>query len=93
MPKAGALAATARPIRPRPMMPELLAAQLHAEHEVERPAVPAAAPNQPIAFGDPPRDRQNQGPGELGDRFGEHIGRVRHDDAARLAPPATSMLS
>ena len=43
MPNAGALAATARPIRPPADDAELLAAQLHAEHEVERPALPAAA--------------------------------------------------
>ena len=31
--------------------PELLAAQLGAEHEVERPSLPSAGANQPVPFG------------------------------------------
>ena len=83
MPNAGALAATARPMRPRPMIPSCLPRKLDAEHEVERPPLPAAAPHEPIAFGDPPRDGEDQRPRELGGRLGEHVGRVRDDDPAR----------
>ena len=42
MPKAGARAATARADAAEPDDAELLAAQLGAEHEVERPALPVA---------------------------------------------------
>ena len=63
--------------------PELLAAQLRAEHEVERPAFPLAAPHQPLAFRQAPRDREDQRPGEVGHRLGQHIRRVGDDDAAR----------
>ena len=61
---------------------ELLAAQLGAEHEVERPALPAAAPDQALAFGQPARDAEDQRPGEIGGRLGQHVGRVGDDDAA-----------
>ena len=39
---------------------ELLPAEFHAGHEVKRPALPAVASNQPVAFGHPPRDAQDQ---------------------------------
>ena len=68
MPNAGAFAATARPIRPAPDDPQLLAAQLRPEHEIQRPALPAAGAHEPVALGDPPRDAEDQRPGELGDR-------------------------
>ena len=85
MPNAGAFAATARPIRPRPMMPELLAAQLHAEHEVERPALPLPAPNRAAPLRrSAGSTREDQRPGQLRGRFGEHVGRVRDDHAAGL---------
>ncbi len=42
--------------------PELLAAQLHAEHEVERPALPRVRAHQPIALGDAPRRSRGSAP-------------------------------
>ncbi len=80
MPNAGARAATARPMRPRPTRPSCLPRSSDAEHEVERPALPLAAPHQPLAFRQPPRDRQNQRPREIGHRLGEHVRRVGDDD-------------
>ena len=64
--------------------PELLAAQLGAEHEIERPGLPASAPHQAVAFGDTAHDAENQRPGEIGGGLGEHVGRVG-DDHAQLA--------
>jgi hypothetical protein len=64
--------------------PELLAAQLRAEHEVQRPALPAASSDQPLPFPDAPGDGEDQPPGELRDRLGQHVWRVRHDDAPLL---------
>ena len=63
---------------------ELLAAELHAQHEVQRPALPAASPHQPLAFRQPPRHRQNQRPREFRGRLREHVRCVRDDDPARL---------
>ena len=82
MPNARRRAATAWPIRPKPTMPSCLPRSSRAEHEVERPPLPAAAPNQPIAFGDAPRDAEDQRPGEIGGRLGQHVRRVGDDDAA-----------
>ena len=76
------MAATARPIASAADDAQLLAAELAAEHEIERPAFPAVGANQPVSFGDPPGHAQNHRPGQLGDRFGQHIGRVGDDDAA-----------
>ena len=64
---------------------ELLAAQLHAEHVVERPAAPRAGAHHALAFAEPPRDREDQAPGEIGARVGQHVGRVGDGDAARAA--------
>ena len=64
---------------------ELLAAQLHAEHVIERPAAPLAGAHHALAFAEPPRDREDQAPGEIGARVGQHVGRVGHDNAARAA--------
>ena len=83
MPNAGARAATARPMRPRPTSPSCLPRSSDAEHEVERPALPLAPAHQALAFRQPPRDRQDQRPGEIGDRLGQHVRRVGDDDAAR----------
>ena len=69
-------------MRPAPTIAELLAGELHAGQEVERPSLPLAAPQQPIALDEPPRDREDQRPRELGDGFGEDAGRVRDDDPA-----------
>ena len=56
--------------------PELLPAELGAEHQIERPALPLAAAHQPLAFREPSRDREDQPPGEVRDRLGQHVGRV-----------------
>ena len=84
MPNAGALAATARPIRPRPMMPSCLPRSSVPSMKSSAQPSPLAAANQPIAFGDAPRERQNQRPGQLGRRLGQHVRRVGEHHAARL---------
>ena len=61
---------------------ELFAAQLRAEHEVDRPALPRAAPDQPLSFADPPRRGQDQRPGQLRGGLGEHVRRIGDDHAA-----------
>ena len=63
--------------------PELLPVQLGAEHEIERPAFPRAAADNALAFSKPARDGENQRPGEVGNRLGQHVGRVGDDDTAR----------
>jgi hypothetical protein len=59
------------------------AAQFAAEQQIERPPFPLAAAHQPLPLGQPPRDREHQRPCEVGNRFGEHVGGVGDDDAAR----------
>ena len=83
MPNAGARAATARPIRPRPMMPSCLPPSSMPSMKSSAQPFHAAAPNQPLAFPDASRDRQDERPRELGGRLREHVRRVRDDDAAR----------
>jgi len=63
--------------------PELLAAQLRAQHEVEGPAFPFAPSNEPLALGKTPCDCEDERPGEIGHRFGEDVRRVRHNHATR----------
>ena len=63
---------------------ELLAAQLGAEHEIERPARPPAAADQAVSFGDAPRKREQQRPGQLRRGLREHVWRVRDRHTARL---------
>ena len=64
--------------------PELLASELGAEQEIEGPSLPVAASQQALAFRQPPRDGQNQRPREVGDRLGQHIGRMSDEHATRL---------
>ena len=71
---------------------ERLAAQLVAEHEVERPPLPGAASNQAIALADAARDVHDERPREIGGRLGQHIGCVGHDDAALRCAACTSTL-
>src|SRR5438477_11847194 len=51
---------------------ELFAFQLGAEHEVEGPAFPLAAPDEPLPFTDAPRDAENECPREIRGRIDEH---------------------
>ena len=67
----------------QPHQPELLATQLGAEHEVERPPLPRACADDPLALRQAPGDREDQRPREIGHRLGEHVGRIRDDHAAR----------
>ena len=83
MPNAGALAATALPMRPPPMMPSCLPRSSMPSMKSSAQALPGARPHQPIALADTPRDAEDQRPRELRDRLGEHVGRVGDDDAAR----------
>ena len=85
MPNAGALSATAPADAADADETKLLAAQLHAEHVIERPAAPLAGANHSLAFAKTPRDREDQAPGEIRTRIGEHVGRVRDRNAARPA--------
>ena len=65
---------------------ELLAAQLHPEHVVERPALPTAPRRtHALAFAEPPRDGEDQRPGEVGARVGQHVRRVGDLDARARA--------
>ena len=61
---------------------ELLASEVHAEHEVERPALPVAAADHTLAFGNPAREGQNHRPGEISHSLCEHIGGIGDGDAA-----------
>ena len=83
MPNAGALAATARPIRPRPMMPSCLPRS--SMPSMKSSAQPFQSPraDEAIALGDPPRRGEDQPPRQLGRRLGQDVGRVRHHDPAR----------
>ena len=93
IPNAGARAATARRDPAEPDEPELLAAQLGAEHEVERPAL-ATRRAEPAARLPTSRRvmREDQRPREVGDRLGQHVRRIGDDDAAGRARKPTSML-
>ena len=84
MPNAARLGGDRATYPPAADEPELLAAELHPEHEVERPPSPFAATNQPIAFGDAARERKDQRPGELGGRLREHVRRIREHHTSRL---------
>jgi hypothetical protein len=57
--------------------------QLHAEHEVEGPALPSAAAHEAVALRHAPRDVHDQRPGQVGSRLGEDIRRVGNDNASR----------
>jgi hypothetical protein len=72
MPKAGAFSATA----------ELPASKLHAEQVIQRPAFPIAAPKLPLALAKTTRDAENEGPGEIRASVRQHVGCVRHHNAA-----------
>ena len=86
MPNAGALAATARPMRPRPMMPSCLPRS--SVPSMKSSAQPFQPPRRTSRSPSPMRrvDREDQRPGQLGGRLGEHVRRVGDDDAARAAP-------
>ena len=82
MPNAGARAATARADAADADQAELLARS--SMPSMKSSAQPFHWPLRmsALAFRQPPRDRQNHRPGEVGDRFGQHVRRVRDDDAA-----------
>ena len=63
--------------------PQLPISNLGADHEIEREPFPFASPDHAIAFHDAAGDRQNQRQRHVGGRFGQHVGRVRQDDALR----------
>jgi hypothetical protein len=84
MPNAGAFAATARPMRPCPMIPSCLPRS--SVPSMKSSAQPFHAPRRRSRSPSPTRlaRRQDQPPCELGDRPGQHVRRVRHDDAPAL---------
>ena len=68
---------------PKPDDAELPLADVGSDHEVEREPLPFAAANDAIAFDDAARDREDQRDRHVRRRFGQHVGRVRQDDALR----------
>ena len=64
---------------------ELLASQFHAQHVVQRPATPGTGADDAFTFAQAARHRQDQRPGEVGARIGQHVGRVGDRHAARAA--------
>ena len=54
-----------------------LAGQAAAQHEIEAPSLPRARAHKPLAFAEPSRDGQDEGPGEIRRRIRQHIRRVR----------------
>ena len=70
-------------MRPEPDDAELSLPHLRSDHEVEREPLPLAATDDTIAFDDAPRDRQDERDRHVRGRFGQHVGRVREDDALR----------
>ncbi len=64
---------------------ERQAGEAAAEHERRRPLPRLAAAQEAVAFRNTPREREHERDRHLGRRVGEHVGRVRHDDAAALA--------
>ena len=69
------------PMRPEPDDAELPAAQLHAEQLVERPSLPVAAPQHPLAFAQPAGHGQDQRQREIGRGIRQDVRRVGDDDA------------
>ena len=80
-PNGTALAATACPVTVANDA-QCLPVQFVAEHEVQRPAFPAATPDQTIAFTDAAGDVHDERPGKVGGCLGQHFRRVGDDDAA-----------
>ena len=62
---------------------ELLAVEARAEHELERELPLVSAPDEAVALGDPPEEREHQADRELRRGPRQHIGRVGDDDVAR----------
>src|SRR5579859_5885152 len=56
-----------------------------AEKHVRRPDPVLPAPDEPIALGDAPYEREHQRDGQLGGRRREHVRGGRDDDAASSA--------
>ena len=69
-------------MRPGPDDAERLAAQGLAEHELERERPRACAAQEPVSFGDAAEQRERERDRQLGDRVGQHVGRVRDEDVA-----------
>ena len=67
---------------PQAQNPEPLAA--HRGAEVHPALQPPAGAKEPLGFADPPGRHQDEGHGEISDIAGEHLGRMRDDDAAGL---------
>ena len=93
MPNAGALAATARPIRPRPMIPSCLPrSSVPSMKSIVQPFQP---PRRTSRSPSPIRRAavRIRRPGQLRRRLGEDVRGVRDDHATRLRRRGTSMLS
>jgi hypothetical protein len=52
---------------------------------IERPPFPLAPAQLAFRFAQSPGDRQDEAPGEVSARIGQHVGRVGRDDAAGAA--------
>jgi len=59
--------------------------QLHPEQELRRPDPRPPRPQPPVTLGDPPPTRQQQRPGQVGGRLGEHVGSIGDSDAPAAA--------
>jgi len=56
--------------------------QVAPEEHGRRPAAELARPHHPLAFAHAPREREDQRPGQIGRRVGEHVRGIGHPDAA-----------
>ena len=80
----------ARPLRHRPADTahtedaERLASHAHAEQIALPNPIPPSRAHDLVVFVGAPRRRQQHHEGEVGRAFRQHVGRVGHDDTARL---------
>jgi hypothetical protein len=64
---------------------ELLASQFHTKQVVKCPAAPRARTHLTLTLAESARNCENEAPGEIRTRVGEHVRRVGHNHAARSA--------
>ena len=67
---------------PKPTMPSCLPRSSVPSMKSNAHPFHVAAADQPLAFANAPRDAEDQRPGQIGGRVGQHVRRVGHDDAA-----------
>jgi hypothetical protein len=71
--------------------PEMLAGDMGPEHSGRRPARPGCLPDHPLAFMGPSGSAQHQKHRDVRGSIRQDVGRVGHDDAARLGGGGVDM--